>query len=99
MDGGDRSGYKQISKSVDACLITTTMGACSATREWVDFEIISTEALIVGITAPGLVNASLIDTGTTYARGAVFACSKITVIELSTKLAAGKVIAHNKVLI
>jgi len=99
MDGGDRAGYKQVAKAVDAVLITTTMGACSATEQWVDFEIISTEALIKGITAAGLKNAALIDTGTTYARGAVFACSKITMIELSTKLAAGKVIAHNRILI
>ena len=99
MDGGDRAGFMQTAKDVDAVLITTTMGACSATGAWVDFEVVSSEALIKSLTAPGLVNASLIDSGTTYAQNAVFACSKITVIQLATGIAEGQVIAHKKVLL
>jgi hypothetical protein len=97
--GLDRAGYKQISKSVDSVLITTTMAACSATQQWVSIEVISSEALIKSITAAGLTNASLIDSGTTFAQNAVIECSKITVVQLATQIAAGKVIAHERVLI
>ena len=99
MDGGDRAGFMQNSDAVDSVLITTTMGAATATGAWYKVEVISTEAIFKSITAPGLTNASLITSGTTYAQNAVFACSKITALELSTDLAAGKVIAHKKVLL
>jgi hypothetical protein len=99
MDGGDRAGFMQAARDVDAVLITSTMGKCSATGAWVDFEVISSEVLIKAVTAPGLVNASLLDSGTTFAQNAVFACSKITMIQLATGIAEGKVIAHKKVLL
>jgi len=101
MDGGDRAGYLQITKAVDSILISTTMGACSSTapKQWVSLEVISSAALIKGITAAGLRNSSLIDSGTTFSQNAKIECSKITVVELATQLAAGKVIVHERVLI
>jgi len=101
MDGGDRSGYKQIAKAVDSVLITTTMGACSATApaQWVSLEVISSAAMIHAMTAAGLRNASLLTSATTFSQNAVIECSKITMVELDTKLAAGKVILHERVLI
>ena len=101
MDGGDRSGYKQISKSVDSVLITSTMGACSSTapKQWVSLEVISSAALIKSITAAGLKNAALIDSGTTFSQNAMIECSKITIVQLATQIAAGKVIVHERVLI
>ena len=99
MDGGDRAGFMQNSDAVDSVLITSTMGAASATGAWYKVEVISTEAIFKSLTAPGLANYALIDSGTTYAQNAVFVCSKITALELSTDLAAGKVIAHKKVLL
>ena len=103
MDGGDRSGYKQIAKAVDSVYIvpsTAGTGAsiCSATEQWVSVEVISSAAIIKSMTAAGLANASVIDTGMTFPQGAKFECSKITVIQLSTKEPLGKVIAHERVL-
>ncbi len=102
MDGGDRAGYKQISKNVDSYLITAT---CSETSgEWCGFEIISTGAQIALITASGMTNSSLITSATTYPRGAWFGATKISVIKLSTGTAGGakkasKAIAYKRVLI
>ena len=98
MTGGDRAGFMQVAQTADAVYITPTLGACSATGAWVDFEVISSEAIIVGITAAGLINSSLITSASTYQQGFNIKCSKITKIELSTKLAVGVVIAHQKVL-
>ena len=104
MDGGDRSGYKQIAKAVDAVyIVPSTAGTgssiCSATQQWVSIEVISSKAIIKSITAAGLANASVIDTKSTFPQGAKFECSKITIIQLSTLEPLGKVIAHERVLI
>lgn len=101
MDGGDRAGFMQVAESVDSVLITSTMGAASATDVWISFEVISSAAQFVGITAAGLINSSLIDSGTTFHQNAVFACSKITMIHISadTDGSSGQVIAHKKVLL
>ena len=99
MDGGDRAGYKEIAKSVDATLIAATTGISPCTGDWVSFEIVSTAAIIKSITAPGMTNSSLITTAESHPQGTVFACSKITVIDLSTKLPTGKAIAHKRILI
>ena len=102
MDGGDRAGYKQISKNVTAILLTATSSKSSG--DWYGFEVISTGAQIAAVTAAGLTNASLITSGTTYPRGAWFGCDKITVIKLSTGTIGGakkasKVIAYNRILL
>ena len=99
MDGGDRAGYKQVERAVDAVYITTTMAACSATEQWVRLEVVSSEARIKSITAAGLRNASKIDSDALFYQNAVLACSKITIVELATQVAAGKVILHDRVLI
>ena len=99
MDGGDRAGYKQISKSIDSVYITTTMAACSATQQWVSIEVISSAARIESITAAGLKNASNIDSAVSFPTNSIIACGKITAIKLATCLPAGKVVAHERVLI
>ena len=98
MDGGDRAGFMQTAETVDSVLITPALGACSATGAWVGLEVVSSAAIFIGITAPGLVNSSLVSSGTTYLQNAKIKCSKITVVELSTDLPEGIVNAHSKVL-
>lgn len=98
MTGGERAGFMQVAQSADAVYITPALGACSATGAWVDLEVISSEAVFIGITAAGLINSSLITSASTYQQGFKIKCSKITKIELSTDLAAGVVVAHKKVL-
>ena len=99
MDGGDRAGYKQLSKSIDSVYITTTMGACSATQQWVSIEVVSSAARIESITAAGLKNASNIDSAVSFPTNYILACSKITGIKLATCLRYGKVIAHERIVI
>lgn len=99
--GLDRAGYLQISKSVDANLITDTMGAttCPGKAGWFCFQVISTEVQLAGITAPGMTGSSLITSGTTYERGAIFACSKITSIQVSAKSSNTAVIAYQRMVL
>ena len=97
MDGGDRAGYKQISGAVDAILITDVNSPC--TGDWTEFEVISSGVQFVAITAPGMVNVAAIDSNATFVLGARFACSKITVIDITTGSSFGKVIARNRILI
>ena len=102
MDGGDRAAYKQISKNVDAVLLTSTKGTVSG--DWFGFEIISTYAQIAAITASGLTGSTLITSGTSYPRGAWFGAAKITAIKLSTGTVGGakkasKAIAYKRILI
>ena len=97
MDGGDSAGYMQNSDAVDSVLITTTMGVCSASEAWYKLKVLSSEALFIGITAPGLKNAALISSGTTFQQGAEIACSKITIVELSTDLPEGQIIVHTRI--
>lgn len=96
-DGLDRAGYKQIAKSVDAVLITDTMGA--VTGDFVDFVVISSEIQLASVIAPGLQYATMIASGTTWEKGAVFACSQITSIKISVKSSNTAVIAHKRVLL
>lgn len=97
MDGGDRAGYKQIAGAVDARFITDTMGA--VTGSWADFVVISSEVQLASVIAPGLNGASKINSGTTWIKGAVFACSHITSIKISAKSSNTAVIAHNRILL
>ena len=97
MDGGDRAGYKQIAKAVDAKLITDTMGA--QTGDWVDFVVVSSEVQLASVIAPGMAGASVINSGTTWIKGAEFACSQITSIKISVKSSNTAVVAHKRVLI
>lgn len=99
MTGGDRAGYLQITNAVPSKLITCTMGntTCANPDGWYSFEVISTEIQLAAVTAPTLVGSSLITSGTTFVRGAVFSCSRITGINISAKSSNGKVIAHERV--
>ena len=96
-DGMDRAGYKQISGAVDSILITDTMGA--VTGDWVDFEVVSSQVQLAGITAPGLAGSSLITSLTTWEKGAKFRCSQITAIQISAKSSNTAVIAHERILL
>ena len=100
MDGGDRAGYLLVGNAADADLITDTMGVTTTKwpEGWYRFEVISTEVQLSGITAPGMTGSSLIDSFTTYVRGAVFSCSKITSIGISVKSSNTAVIAHKRIL-
>ncbi len=97
MDGGDRAGYKQISDVVDATLITDTDGA--VTGDWINFVVISSEVQIASIVAPGMDGASEITSGTTWLKGAKFACSQITSLKISVKSSNTAILAHKRVLI
>ena len=97
MDGGDRAGYKQIAKAVDATFITDTMGA--VTGSWADFVVISSQVQLASVVAPGLAGATMISSGTTWEKGAVFACSNITSIKISAKSSNTAVIAHKRILL
>ena len=97
MDGGDRAGYKQIAGAVDSILITEANSPC--TGDWIDFKVVSSGVQFVAITAPGMANASVIDSDATFVLGAKFACSKITIINITTGSSFGKVVAHNRILI
>ena len=96
-DGGHRAGYKQVAMAVDAVYITDTMGTVSG--DFADFIVISSEVQLASVVAPGLDGDSLITSGTTWLKGAVFACSQITSIKISAKSSNTAVIAHNRILI
>lgn len=96
-DGGHRAGYKQVAMAVDAVFITDTMGTVSG--DWVDFVVVSSEVQLASVVAPGLDGTTLITSGTTWLKGAVFACSKITSIKISAKSSNTAVIAHKRILI
>lgn len=100
MDGGDRAGYMQIAGVCDGVIIKTSLGKCSATAPyWGDIVVVSSKAVFKTLTAPGLINASNVTTDDSFALGTRISCSKITMIWLSTKCTAGRVIAHNRILI
>ena len=96
--GLDFAGYLQVSNATPAKLITCTMGntTCTGSCGWYNFEVISTEIQLASVTAPALAGSSLITSGTTFVRGAVFSCGKITAINISAKSSNGKVIAHER---
>ena len=97
MDGGDRAGYKQIAQNVDAVFITDTMGTVAG--DFVDFVVVSSQVQLASVVAPGLSGDTLITSGTTWEKGAVFACSQITSIKISAKSSNTAVIAHKRILI
>jgi hypothetical protein len=99
MDGGDRAGFMQVAETVDSLLISSTLGACSATGEWVSIRVVSSAAIFIGITAPGLKYSSLVSSGTTYLQNQYIRCSKITMVELSSDLPEGIVEVQKKVLL
>lgn len=101
MDGGDRSGYLTIAGMTDSILITDTMGntTCPVAQGWGAFEVISSEVQLAAVTAPGMTGSSLITSGTTWLKGAYFACSKITAIQVSAKSSNTAVIAHQRMLL
>ena len=100
MDGGDRAGYKQIADVVPATLIGPSTGSTDYTSgDWVRVLVVSSGAAFAGITAPGMTNSSKITSATTWTKGAVFACDKITAIKLSSKSTNHAVLAFNRVLL
>jgi len=99
MDGGDRAGYKQISKNVDAVIITSTMGAASATIAWGGFEVISSAAAVTIITAPGITNSSLLTTAPTLPKGTFIGGGNITEVKLSANSTGHKIMAYEKVVL
>ena len=104
--GLDRAGYKQIAKSVNAVIITSTMDAASCTadangKNWAGFEVISSEAAIALVTADGITNSSLLTSGAALLKGAYVGGGSggISVIKISTKSTGHKVMAYNRILL
>jgi hypothetical protein len=100
MDGGDRAGYKQISKAVDATLIGPSTGSTTYTSgDWSMIQVVSSKAVFAGITAPGMTNSSKISSATSWDKGVEIGCSKITAIKLSSKTTDHAVLAYNRILL
>lgn len=102
MDGGDRAGYKQISRVVEAVLIGPSTGSTdytSATGEWGEIYVLSSKVNFAGVTAAGLINSSKITSATTWLHQTVFACNGITAIKISSGTSGRSVIAYKKVLL
>ena len=101
MDGGDRAGYKQISRNVDATLITSTMGNTTAPRPWAYFEVVSSKAAIALVSAAGVTGSSLITSGTSFSMGAIIGggAKGITDMGLSTDSTGHAVMAYEMVLL
>ena len=97
MSGLDRAGYKQISRNVDAKIITDTMGA--VTGDWHMLDVLSTEIQFAAITAPGIAGSSLITSKTTYTKPFILAGGQITAINISAKCTRCKVIAYNRIVL
>lgn len=96
-DGGHRAGYKQVVGAVDSTIVTDTMGA--VTGDWCQLEVLSSEIQLVGITAPGCAGSSFIDSDTTFDQGWKFACSQITIVQVSAKCTDGRLLCHDRVLL
>jgi len=100
MDGGDRAGYKQISDVVPAVLIGPSTGSTAYTSgDWARIVVVSSGAAFAGITAPGMTNSSKITSATTWEKGAILACDKITAIKLSSDSTNHAVLAYSRVLL
>lgn len=99
MDGGDRAGYKQISKNVRATIITSTMSGAVTTGEWCGFEVISSEAAIALVQASGITGSSLISSGAALLKGAYVGGGLTTGIRLSANSTGHKVMAYERVLL
>lgn len=99
MDGGDRAGYKQISKNVDAIIITSTMAGAVTTGDWCGFEVISSQAAVALVQASGISNSSLLTSARALLQGAYIGGGKTTGLRLSTKSTGHKIIAYNRILL
>lgn len=99
MDGGDRAGYKQISKNVDARVITSTMAGGVTTGDWYGFEVISSNAAVALVQASGITGSSLITSAYPLVQGVFVGGGKTTGLRLSTKSTGHKIIAYNRVLL
>ena len=99
MDGGDRAGYKQISRNSQATVITSTMSGAVKTGDWCGFEVISSQAAVALVQAVGITGSSLITSGRALPQGAYVGGAKITGIRLSVKSTGHKVIAYERILI
>lgn len=99
MDGGDRAGYKQISKNTHATVITSTMSGAVTTGDWYGFEVISSYAAVALVQASGITGSSKITSGKALPIGAFVGGGKTTGIRLSAKSTGHKVIAYQRVLL
>lgn len=103
MSGGtglDRAGYKQISKNVDAKVITSTMSGAAVTGDWFCVEVLSSKANIATFTAAGITGSSLIgSSGVDHPHGASFSGGSITALKLSAKSTGHKLIAYTRVVL
>jgi len=106
MDGGDRAGYKQNSRVVDALFIGADTGATEVyqssdynTNGWAEMVVVSSGAQISTITAPGLEGSTKITSETTWVTNAVLACNQITGFKLSSDSSGGAVILYDKVIL
>ena len=99
MDGGDRAGYKQISKNTHATVITSTMSGAAKTGKWYGFEVVSSEAAVALVQASGITGSSLISSGFALPRGAFVGGGLTTGIRLSANSTGHKVVAYEEVLL
>jgi hypothetical protein len=99
MDGGDRAGYKQISRNVDATIITSTMSGAVTTGSWYGFEVISSYAAVAAVNASGITNSSLLTSAYALPLGAFVGGGLTTGLRLSAKSTGHKIIAYKKVLL
>lgn len=100
MDGGDRAGYKQISRAVDATFIGPSTGSTEYTSgDWTRIQVVSSKAVFAGITAPGIANSSKITSGTSWDKGVEIGGSQITAIKLSSQTTGHAVLAYKRILL
>jgi hypothetical protein len=99
MDGGDRAGYKQIARNVQATIITSTMSAAVTTGDWAGFEVISSYAAVAVVQASGITGASRLTSGRPLPLGSYVGGGKTTGLRLSVKSTGHKIIAYNRILL
>lgn len=99
MDGGDRAGYKQISKNTDATIITSTMSGDVTTGHWCGFEVLSSYANVALVQASGITGSSLITSGTSYEQGTYIGGGLTTGLRLSADSTGHIIVAYDRVLL
>ena len=99
MDGGDRAGYKQISRNTQGTIITSTMSGAVTTGDWYGFEVISSKAAVALVQASGITGASKLTSAYALPCGAFVGGGKTTGIRLSAKSTGHKVIAYQRILL
>ena len=99
MDGGDRAGYKQISKNTHATIITSTMSGDVTTGDWCGFEVLSSGAAIAVVNASGITGSSLITSATTREQGMYIGGGKTTGLRLSADSTGHVIIAYERALL